>query len=256
MRFFGLIGKTLEHSFSPIFFKDKFENEGIENCFYNLYPLKSIDEFNQLISDFTELSGLNVTIPYKQDVIPFLDEIDPNAKEIGAVNTIKFERINQKLRLIGYNTDFMGFIDSIKPYIKSHHKSALILGTGGSSLAIEYALKILDINYIKVSRDPKKEVLSYRDLSDEIINEYKLIINTTPLGMFPNTNEYPQIPYSAITKEHLLYDLIYNPKETEFLKQGKQKGAMIKNGFEMLVKQAEYSWKIWNNIPFKAIYSS
>jgi len=248
MRFFGLIGKTLEHSFSPIFFKEKFEREGLDDCFYNLYPLRAIDELNQLISDFTELSGLNVTIPYKQDVIPFLDEIDINTKEIGAVNTIKFEWINQKLKLIGYNTDYLGFIDSLKPYLKDYHKSALILGTGGSSLAIEYALKKLNINYVKVSRNPVKEIMTYDSLTNEIINEYKLIINTTPVGMFPNVNEFPKIPYDAIGEHHLIYDLIYNPNETEFLRKGKQKNAIVKNGFEMLVKQAEYSWKIWNDI--------
>ncbi|MFC2152081.1 shikimate dehydrogenase family protein [Bacteroidota bacterium] len=248
MRFFGLIGKSLEHSFSPIFFKEKFEEEGITDCFYNLYPLKLIGEINQLVSDFSELSGLNVTIPYKQEVIPFLDELDDNAKVIGAVNTIKFEWINNKLKLKGYNTDYLGFIDSIKPHLKEHHKSALILGSGGSSLAIAYALKKLNINYVKVSRNPRVDIISYNSLSEEIIKEYKLIINTTPLGMYPNNNQFPELPYDAITKNHILYDLIYNPNQTEFLRKGKEKGATIKNGFEMLINQAEYSWKIWNNI--------
>jgi len=216
MRFFGLIGKPLEHSFSPVFFKEKFEKEGINDCFYNLYPLRNIDEFNQLISDFSELSGLNITIPYKQEIIPFLDEIDENAKEIGAINTIKFDWVNSKLKLTGYNTDYLGFIHSIKPLIKEQHKSALVLGTGGSSKAIAYALKKLNINYVKVSRNPLKEVMSYDSLSEEIVNQYKIIINTTPIGMFPNNSKSPNIPYNGITKDHLLFDLIYNPNQTEF----------------------------------------
>ncbi|MCK5028808.1 MAG: shikimate dehydrogenase [Bacteroidales bacterium] len=250
MRFFGLIGKSLEHSFSPVFFKEKFEKEGIQDSYYQLFPLNTIDEFNQLINDFSELTGVNVTIPYKQSIIQFLDEIDVNAKEIGAVNTIKFERINSKLKLKGYNTDYLGFIDSLKPYLKDYHKSALILGTGGSSLAIAHALKKLSINYIKVSRNPVKEVMSYDSLTDEILNEFKLIINTTPLGMFPDVLSYPQIPYSAITKDHLLFDLTYNPNKTVFLKKGEENGATIINGAGMLINQAEYAWKIWNNIPF------
>ena len=250
MRFFGLIGKSLEHSFSPVFFKEKFEKEGINDSYYQLFPLKTIDEFNQLISDFSELTGVNVTIPYKQTIIPFLDEIDANAKEIGAVNTIKFERINSKLKLKGYNTDYLGFIDSIRPYLKDQHKSALILGTGGSSLAIAYALKKLSINYIKVSRNHAKEVMTYDSLTNVVLNEFKLIINTTPLGMFPNVEAYPEIPYSAISKEHLLFDLTYNPTKTVFLKKGEENGATIINGSEMLISQAEYAWKIWNSISF------
>ena len=249
MRFFGLIGKSLEHSFSPVYFKEKFEREGIQDSYYQLFPLKTIDEFNQLINDFSELTGVNVTIPYKQSIIPFLDEIDSNAKEIGAVNTIKFERINSKLILKGFNTDYLGFMDSLKPYLKECHKSALILGTGGSSAAVAYALKIMGINYIKVSRTPVKEVLSYKELTEEIIREYNLIINTTPLGMFPDVETYPIIPYSAISKNHILFDLIYNPIKTVFLKKGEEKGATIINGAEMLISQAEYAWKIWNNIP-------
>lgn len=249
MRFFGLIGNPLEHSFSPIFFKEKFEKEGIKNCFYNLYPLNNIDEFNQLINDFTELSGLNVTIPYKQDIIPFLDEIDENAKEIGAVNTIKFDWINSKLKLTGYNTDYLGFINSVKPLLKEFHTKALVLGTGGSSLAVTYALKKLGIEYIQVSRNPvSKEIYSYDSLNEEIVNCTKIIINTTPLGMYPDISECPDIPYNGITHKHLLFDLIYNPKQTEFLGKGIIKGAMVKNGFEMLIAQAEYSWKIWNNL--------
>ncbi len=252
MRFFGLIGKSLEHSFSPVFFKEKFDIEGINDCFYNLYPLKNIDEFNQLIGDFTELSGLNVTIPYKLEIIPFLDEIEHDAKEIGAVNTIKFEWIQSKLKLTGYNTDYLGFIDSLRPLLKKHHKTALVLGTGGSSMAVTYTLKKLGIKYINVSRNPvSTEILSYDSLHEDLVNDYKLIINTTPLGMYPDTSQSPDIPYNGISKDHLLYDLIYNPKQTEFLRKGKSKGADIKNGAEMLFNQAEYSWKIWNSISLK-----
>ena len=250
MRFFGLIGKSLEHSFSPVYFKEKFEKEGIDDSYYQLFPLKTVDEFNQLISDFSELTGVNVTIPYKQSVIQFLDEIDIHAKQIGAVNTIKFERNNQKLKLKGYNTDYLGFIDSLKPYLKDHHKSALILGSGGSSVAVAYALKQLGINYITVSRNPVKEVMTYNSLTDEILSEFKLIINTTPLGMYPDIETYPKIPYSAITKDHILFDLIYNPTKTVFLKKGEEKGATIINGSKMLISQAEYAWKIWNSISF------
>ncbi|MCB2196003.1 MAG: shikimate dehydrogenase [Bacteroidetes bacterium] len=247
MRFYGLIGKSLEHSFSPIFFKEKFDKEGITNCFYNLYPLKNIDEFNYLINDFTELSGLNVTIPYKQEIIPFLDTLDPAAKEIGAVNTIKFHWNQNKLELIGYNTDYLGFMDSLKPLLKPIHKKALVLGTGGSSLAVTYAFKQLGIDYQMVSRTAKRtNSFDYNSLTNEIIANHKIIVNTTPLGMYPRIDQSPNIPYQAITKEHILFDLIYNPKQTEFLGKGKVQGATIKNGFEMLVNQAEYSWKIWN----------
>jgi len=251
MRFFGLIGKSLEHSFSPLFFKEKFENEGITDAYYNLYPLKNIGEFSYLINDFSELSGLNVTIPYKQDIIPFLDILDDAAKEIGAVNTIKFQWNNNKLTLIGFNTDYLGFKDSLKPMLKKEHHSALVLGTGGSSLAVIYALKKMGINYTRVSRDPgSPDVLSYHELNNEHIAKHKVIINTTPLGMYPNIDQCPDIPYGAVTSDHILFDLIYNPQQTEFLGRGILKGAAIKNGFEMLINQAVYSWKIWNDISF------
>jgi len=251
MRFFGLIGKTLEHSFSPEYFKNKFEREGLSGVYYQLFPLQKIDQFNQLITDYTELSGLNVTIPYKQEIIPFLDEIDTNAQEIGAVNTIKFSWINNKLHLTGYNTDYLGFMDSITPLLKSYHKKALILGTGGSSKAVEYAFKISGIKTLKVSRDfDNSQTVSYKDLNADIFNDYKIIVNTTPLGMYPNIEAFPDIPFQFITDKHLVYDLIYNPPITRFLERAKQQGAYIKNGQEMLEKQAEYSWKIWNNIPY------
>jgi len=251
MRFFGLIGKSLEHSFSPLFFKEKFKKECITDAYYNLYPLKNINEFNNLINDFTELSGLNITIPYKQDIIPFLDILDEASKEIGAVNTIKFQWNKNKLVLIGFNTDYLGFRDSLNPLLKKEHTSALVLGTGGSSLAVIYALKSIGINYTRVSREPRSpDVLSYHELNTEHIAKHKVIINTTPLGMYPNIDHCPDIPYKAITNGHILFDLIYNPRQTEFLSQGILKDATIKNGFQMLTDQAEYSWKIWNDISF------
>ena len=248
MRIYGLIGKSLTHSFSPKYFKEKFEKEGIKDTFYQLYPLETIDEFNYLISDYTEISGLNVTIPYKQSILHFLDYIEPAAKQIGAVNTIKFEWENNRLKLSGYNTDYLGFLESIKPMLEGKNKKALILGTGGSSAAVKYALKLLQIEYKLVSRNPEgKNVISYDSLDEKLIKEHQIIINTTPLGMFPDILEYPDIPYNYLTKEHLLYDLIYNPEETQFLKLGREQGAKVQNGLKMLELQANYSWKIWND---------
>ena len=247
MRFFGLIGKELGHSFSHSYFKEKFEKEGVKNTYYTLYPLKSIDEFNQIINDFTELSGLNVTIPYKQSIIPFLDKLDDAAHAIGAVNTIKFERDNSKLKLLGFNTDYLGFWDSFKPLLKDNHKKALILGTGGSAKAVSYAFKIANIKHLFVSRNPAQDgVISYNDLNEKLLKEYTIIINTTPLGMYPDNDKYPDIPYNLISSDHILFDLIYNPSQTEFLRLGHLKGAIVKNGLEMLQIQADYSWNIWN----------
>lgn len=247
MKLYGLIGKSLVHSFSQKYFTEKFEKERIENTFYHLYPLESIDEFNQLITDFSEVSGLNVTIPYKTDVMPFLDEIDPAAQEIGAVNTIKFERENSKLKLHGFNTDYIGFWKSIKPLLNNKHQKALILGTGGSSKAVAYALKKAGIEYLFVSRKKQNNnIITYSDLNQKLLSNYLIIINTTPLGMYPNTQEYPDIPYHYLTRDHILYDLIYNPEQTRFLLFGKQNETICKNGLEMLQIQADYSWKFWN----------
>lgn len=246
MKLYGLIGKSLIHSFSPKYFKEKFEKEGIKDSFYNLYPLKTIDEFNLLIKDFTDLSGLSVTIPYKSEVIPFLDKLDSAAKEMGAVNTIKFIIEGVKLKLHGYNTDYLGFWDSIKPLLTNQHKKALILGTGGSSKAVSYAFKQAGIDYKFVSRNANDNILSYSDLTKDIIKQYKVIVNTTPLGMFPDVDDYPNIPYDALTSDHILFDLIYNPELTMFLKKGMEQGAIVKNGLEMLQLQADYAWKIWN----------
>jgi len=248
MKLYGLIGKSLVHSFSQKYFNEKFERENIKNTFYHLYPLNTIEEFNQLITDFSEVSGLNVTIPYKTAVIPFLDYIDSAAQEIGAVNTIRFEWENSKLKLHGYNTDYLGFWESIKPFLKDYHKKALILGTGGSSKAVSYALKNAKIKHLFVSRNPENQnTISYQSLNGDILEQYQIIINTTPLGMYPDVERFPDIPYQFLSSKHILYDLIYNPEQTQFLKFGKKQGSILKNGLEMLKIQADYSWELWNN---------
>ena len=240
---FGLIGKNIEYSFSRSFFKKKFETEGLEHSYEN-FDLDSIKEFPEVLKTNKNLKGLNVTIPYKEAVIPFLDEIDEKAKKIGAVNTIK---TTKKGKLIGYNTDYYGFTEAIKPFLKSHHKKALILGTGGASKAIAYSLNKLNIDFSYVSRQQSaKANFTYETLTEDIVAEHQIIINCTPLGTHPNTNECADIPYDGISKEHLMFDLIYNPVETKFLTIGKLKGAAICNGFQMLELQAEKAWEIWS----------
>ncbi|SDH73097.1 shikimate dehydrogenase family protein [Winogradskyella thalassocola] len=240
---FGLVGKDISYSFSRGYFKDKFDSENLPNSYVN-FDLQSIDELSEIIKTTSNLKGLNVTIPYKEQVIPLLDKLNKKARDIGAVNTIRFTK---KKKLVGYNTDFYGFRNSIKPHLKSHHKKALILGTGGASKAIAYALKKLKIKYDFVSRSQKENVTYlYSDLTSDIISEYTIIINCTPIGTFPKVNECPDIPYDAVTSEHILYDLIYNPEQTKFLQCGQLKGATTINGLEMLRLQAEKSWEIWN----------
>ncbi len=240
----GLLGRHIAYSFSRTYFKNKFEREGIKNCTYENFDIGRIELFPNIIKNTPHLRGLNVTIPYKQEVIPFLDEMDEVAEEIGAVNTIKITKNN---KLIGYNTDCYGFEKSLVPLLSSNHKSALILGTGGASKAIAYSLKKLGISYYFVSRSASKQVkYIYSDLTEAIIKQHLIIINCTPLGTFPNVDDCPNIPYEAITDKHVLYDLIYNPEETTFLKQGKAYGATICNGQRMLELQAEKSWSIWN----------
>jgi shikimate dehydrogenase len=212
---------------------------------YVNFDLQKIEDFPSLIKDYKDLRGINVTIPYKEEVIPFLDKLDTTAAKIGAVNTIKFTK---RGNLKGYNSDVVGFENSILPLLKSHHKKALILGTGGASKAIAFALKKNKIKYKFVSRNPEwKKEISYDSLTQEIIENHTIIINATPIGTSPNIDKYPNIPYQFITKNHILYDLIYNPEETAFLSKGKEKGAAIKNGLEMLQLQAEESWRIWHN---------
>jgi shikimate dehydrogenase len=244
MKQFGLIGFPLGHSFSKKFFTEKFERENID-ARYDLYELADISEFTELKSK-PELSGLNVTIPYKEKVMPFLDELDDTAAKIGAVNVIKFIRNNDKLILKGYNSDAIGFESSLKPFLKPHHTKALILGTGGASKAIDYTLRKLGIETIFVSRTAKPGILTYSELTAETLSEYTVIVNASPVGTFPHSNECPDIPYQFLTDKHLLFDAVYNPTETLFLKKGKEKGVQGLNGEGMLIGQAMAAWEIWN----------
>lgn len=244
-KLFGLLGKNISYSFSRGYFTKKFEKLNLKKYKYVNFDLQKIEDFSGIIEQHQDLKGINVTIPYKQDVIPFLDKLDKTAEEIGAVNTIKFTK---RGNLKGYNSDVVGFENSIIPLLKEHHKKALILGTGGASKAIAYAFKKNKISYKFVSRNPngKKEV-SYDRLTQKVMEKHTIIVNATPLGTFPDIEKYPNIPYQFITKNHILYDLIYNPEVTAFLSKGVENGAVIKNGFEMLELQAEESWRIWNN---------
>jgi shikimate dehydrogenase len=238
MRTFGLIGKTLSHSFSEGYFNEKFHKEDINDSEYKNFELNNISEFTALISKIKH-SGLNVTTPYKESVIPFLDKLTPHAKAIGAVNTIQFK----DNKLIGHNTDTIGFSQSIYPLLNERNK-ALVLGNGGASKAIQYALKTLKIEYKIVSR---KSSFDYSDISSKSIGYYDIIINTTPLGTYPEIADFPQIPYKELNENHLLFDVIYNPTESAFLRFGKTRNCSIKNGLEMLEIQAESSWNIWNS---------
>ena len=239
---YGLIGYPLVHSFSQAYFKKKFAELNID-ADYELFPIPDISEFPQILTSHPDLGGLNVTIPYKETVIPFLDELDDKAREIGAVNCITIRNGKTK----GYNTDAEALRKTLFPLLKPHHTHALVLGTGGASKAVAYVLKSLNIPYKLVSRNHKEGSFTYTDITKEIINEYKLIINTTPMGMTPNMGSYAPIPYNKLGMQHLLYDLVYNPEETRFLSLGRAHGAAIKNGIEMLQLQAEAGWEIWNS---------
>jgi shikimate dehydrogenase len=240
---FGLIGRSLRHSFSPTYFQSKFEKEGINDCSYFAFELSEISKFCELLLSEKNIYGLNVTIPYKESILPFLDELSDNARQIGAVNTIKFE--NGKT--IGHNTDVIGFEKSLLPLLKKYHHHALILGTGGAAKAVEFVLKKLKISYQYVSRNKTKNTFSYEDLTKEILDKHTVIINTTPLGMHPDVDTYPNIPFEFLNESHLVFDLIYNPAETRLMALAKERGATVKNGLEMLEIQAEESWKIWNS---------
>lgn len=246
MKQYGLIGYPLTHSFSKKYFTDKFNKENISDCFYELFNIENINLFPNIIKENPNLKGLNVTIPYKELILPFLTNIDDTAKKIGAVNTIKINDKNNQLK--GYNTDYYGFKKSLKPFLDINHERALIFGTGGASKTVKYVLNELNIDCLLVSRNPKNEnEIAYKDINNYVIKHHQLIVNTTPVGMFPNTENYPLFNYEYLTQKHLLYDLIYNPTETEFLKKGKLKGSNILNGMEMLKFQAEKSWEIWNS---------
>ena len=245
MRHFGLIGFPLGHSFSASYFAKKFMEEGI-NASYRNFPLTTIEEFPALLDRERTLTGLNVTVPYKQDIIPYLDELGPTAMAIQAVNTISFLRSSGGPVLKGDNTDVTGFRQSLEQHLKPHHDSALVLGTGGSSRAVYYVLDQLGIAVTKVSRTAAMGRISYKDLDKDLISGTKLIVNTTPLGMYPDVDTSPPIPYEGISETHLLFDLVYNPEKTRFLERGEQQGAKIINGHDMLIRQAEASWEIWN----------
>ncbi|MDF2191716.1 shikimate dehydrogenase [Paraflavitalea sp. CAU 1676] len=244
MKQFGLIGYPLSHSFSQKFFTDKFREEHITGCVYDNFPLDNIDALRGVLEKYPNLAGLNVTIPYKEKVIPYLHHQSDVVKRIGACNCIKF--VNGELH--GYNTDVTGFEESLRPLLQSHHQKALVLGTGGAAKAIHFVLEKLGIIFLEVSRNPfTGRQISYEQLTPELLEQHTLIINTTPVGMYPHVEECPQLPYTALTKRHYLFDLVYNPAKTMFLQKGEEQGAVIKNGADMLVIQAEESWRIWNS---------
>lgn len=242
MEQFGLIGKSLGHSFSQQFFERKFNTEGIKASYQN-FELDTMNDFPKLIQNHPELKGLNVTVPYKTEIIPFLDELNDQAKAIGAVNTVKFE----DERLIGYNTDAYGFQQSIKPFLRNVHERALILGTGGASKAVAYVLRNLGIEVLYLSRIPNRDnQFSYEDANELMVDAFKLIVNCTPLGTAPNVDEIPNFPIQLVSKEHLVIDLIYNPEQTKLLRIAKEQGADTLNGLSMLQHQALKAWEIWN----------
>ncbi len=239
----GLIGRNIEYSFSRKYFTEKFEKNNIDASYVNFDCQNIAEVVKVLETEDEECLGFNVTIPFKQSVIPYLHEMNKHASAIGAVNVIK--RLNNG-RLKGYNTDYIGFRKSLKPFLNKHnHKCALILGTGGASKAVAYTLELEDISFKYVSRNPTKGQFAYEDLTPAILNKYTLIVNTTPLGTFPNVTECPKISYRLLTPKHMLYDLVYNPEETQFLKNGKAQGAQTSNGYNMLKLQAEAAWRIW-----------
>jgi shikimate dehydrogenase len=261
MKTYGIIGYPLSHSFSKQFFTDKFEREKIEDVRYEVHPLQSLGDFDELLNKHSNLCGLNVTIPHKVDIMKYLDWVSVEAKEIGAVNCIRIAKESpvtaaltgelgiegKNFMLEGFNTDAYGFEKSLKPLLNSSHERAMILGDGGAAKAVKFVLNKLNIPYITVVRTATPGRILYQDLTAEQVDSHKLIINTTPIGTSPDVDACPPIPYHYIGQEHLLYDLIYNPPVTKFLKNGIDRGAAIKNGYEMLVLQAEKSWEIWNS---------
>ena len=243
---YGLIGNNIDYSFSKTFFNSKFKKEESNNSYEN-FDISDLSQLSEVLLKNPKLKGLNVTIPYKESIIKYLDRIDSNAQKIGAINTIK---ITSEGKLIGYNTDYIGFKESLKNLLPISKKNALVLGTGGASKAIVYALKSLNYKVTQVSRVKKEGITTYAELNKEVMIQHQLIINCTPLGTFPNIDQYPSIPYQYVTKNHLMFDLTYNPLETMFIKLSKEQGARISNGLKMLEFQAEEAWSIWkaNNI--------
>ena len=246
MKKFGLIGYPLGHSFSKNFFNEKFQSEKIDAEYVN-FEIPDINDFPAILTSNPDLEGLNVTIPYKEQVMHYLNNIAPEAISIGAVNVIKIERNKGKIKLTGYNSDVTGFTQSIEPLLEPYHKKALILGTGGASKAVNYGLKQLGLSTLFVSRNHHNDTtITYEELTPEIMDSYKVIVNCTPVGMYPHTDECPNIPYECLTHHHLLYDLLYNPSVTKKKKKGNEHGAIVKNGLEMLLLQAFAAWEIWN----------
>ena len=243
---YGLIGYPLGHSFSISYFNQKFADEGI-NAKYENFEIPSIDQLQEILDTNTNLCGLNVTIPYKEKVIEYLDSITPEAQAIGAVNVIRVTHDGKKIKLKGYNSDVIGFTKSIEPMIdKKWHQKALILGTGGASKAINYGLKSLGLETVYVSRYQRPGTIQYESITPEVIKEYNVIVNCTPIGMYPHTEQCPPLPYEAMDTHTILYDLIYNPDETLFMRRGLEYGAEVKNGLEMLLLQAFASWEFWH----------
>ena len=242
---YGLIGYPLVHSFSIEYFNEKFRSEGIDAIYEN-FEIPSIDDILEVVDTNPNLKGLNVTIPYKEKVIPYLDSLSPEARAIGAVNVIKVSHKGKNTILKGSNSDVIGFTKSIEPLLEPYHKKALILGTGGASKAIDYGLKSLGVKTVKVSRYERTDTIQYDNITADVVKEYNVIVNCTPCGMYPNADDCPKLPYEAMDKYNLLYDLIYNPDETVFMKKGKAQGAVVKNGLEMLLLQAFANWEFWN----------
>ncbi|MGN0282987.1 MAG: shikimate dehydrogenase family protein [Prevotella sp.] len=243
---YGLIGYPLGHSFSISYFNQKFADEGLDAVYEN-FEIPSINTLTEVIETNPNLRGLNVTIPYKEKVMPFLDVVSPEARAIGAVNVIKVEHEGKNTILKGYNSDVIGFTRSIEPMLEKHHKKALILGTGGASKAIQYGLKSLGLESVFVSRYDRPDTIQYKEVTPEIVKEYNVIVNCTPCGMYPHTEECPELPYEAMDDRTILYDLIYNPDVTLFMKNGEKYGATTKNGLEMLLLQAFASWDFWHS---------
>ena len=246
MKIYGLIGYPLVHSFSRAFFTDKFQREGIEAEYLN-FEIASIERFPEIIREQPLLQGLNVTLPYKQQVMPYLDDLSDEARDIGAVNAIRVtHREDGTTFLKGFNADVIGFERSIRPLLRKEHTRALMLGTGGASKAVRFGLQRLGLETLYVSRHPGEGQMGYDDLTPELMREWRVIVNCSPCGMFPHVDECPRIPYELLTPDHLLYDLVYNPEETRFLAQGRLRGATVKNGLEMLHLQALAGWDFWN----------
>ncbi len=242
----GLIGSKLTHSFSKKYFEEKFLKLGLTSHNYDLFELKNAKDLPRFLEENKELNGFNVTFPYKESMLPYLDKIEEEAQKVGAVNTVAISWENDKRILTGYNTDVIGFRKSIKPFLANTHERALILGTGGASKAVKQVLESLGITTLCVSRKPTKGQISYGEINEYVIKFHKLIVNCTPLGTFPNIEEKPAIPYQLLDQSHMLMDLVYNPELTEFLKKGKEQGASTTNGLSMLYNQADEAWRIWN----------